>query len=369
MTFSIVASDPRPATSGSPSQSKFLAVGAVVPWARAGVGAVATQALANVALRAGRARRSWPAARPPPRPCAALTRPTASRPAAARRRRRPRARRDPHRPACFAVGRRADRPGLRRPGQHPGRGGGGRRPGGHVPRGRPAAAGAARRVPRGRRCGRRRPARPPVGGAPRRAGGRRLRRRQRPLDRPAGRRPRRPDRRAGRLVDLHRLYFDRPAAEPTWCRRRGDGRGASGALEALGAGPGGRFGAVYAPMSGRGRRGRGTAIDRGAATAAANWDALAGGARRLDGRQEPGGTDGCTGWIDRRVLAILREAGPADLPDWPRWNTSAGSSARSPRTSTSSPIRARARRSRSTPPRRAWPGSPTSSPPATGRSS
>jgi uncharacterized Ntn-hydrolase superfamily protein len=28
-------------------QSKFLAVGSVVPWARAGVGAVATQAMAN----------------------------------------------------------------------------------------------------------------------------------------------------------------------------------------------------------------------------------------------------------------------------------------------------------------------------------
>jgi uncharacterized Ntn-hydrolase superfamily protein len=46
-TFSIVASDPDTEALGVAVQSKFLAVGAVVPWARAGVGAVATQALAN----------------------------------------------------------------------------------------------------------------------------------------------------------------------------------------------------------------------------------------------------------------------------------------------------------------------------------
>ena len=52
MTFSIVAWDP--AASGGTEwgvavASKFLAAGSVVPWARAGAGAVATQALANVA--------------------------------------------------------------------------------------------------------------------------------------------------------------------------------------------------------------------------------------------------------------------------------------------------------------------------------
>jgi uncharacterized Ntn-hydrolase superfamily protein len=46
-TFSIVAFDPETSALGVAVQSKFLAVGAVVPWARAGVGAVATQALAN----------------------------------------------------------------------------------------------------------------------------------------------------------------------------------------------------------------------------------------------------------------------------------------------------------------------------------
>ena len=46
-TYSIVARDPENGDLGIAVQSKFLAVGAVVPWAMAGVGAVATQALAN----------------------------------------------------------------------------------------------------------------------------------------------------------------------------------------------------------------------------------------------------------------------------------------------------------------------------------
>ncbi|MGQ9583966.1 MAG: DUF1028 domain-containing protein [Anaerolineae bacterium] len=49
-TFSIVALDPANGDLGVAVASKFLAVGAVVPWARAGVGAVATQALANLAF-------------------------------------------------------------------------------------------------------------------------------------------------------------------------------------------------------------------------------------------------------------------------------------------------------------------------------
>lgn len=47
-TFSIVGFDPDTESLGVAVQSKFLAVGAVVPWARAGVGAVATQAMANL---------------------------------------------------------------------------------------------------------------------------------------------------------------------------------------------------------------------------------------------------------------------------------------------------------------------------------
>ena len=47
MTFSIVARDPQTGELGIAVESKFLAVGAVVPWAKAGIGAIATQAWAN----------------------------------------------------------------------------------------------------------------------------------------------------------------------------------------------------------------------------------------------------------------------------------------------------------------------------------
>src|SRR5512139_3104954 len=47
MTFSIVAYDPLAREWGVATQSKFLAVGAVVPWAQAAAGAIATQSYAN----------------------------------------------------------------------------------------------------------------------------------------------------------------------------------------------------------------------------------------------------------------------------------------------------------------------------------
>jgi uncharacterized Ntn-hydrolase superfamily protein len=47
MTFSIVAYDPVAQEWGVATQSKFLAVGAVVPWAQANTGAIATQSYAN----------------------------------------------------------------------------------------------------------------------------------------------------------------------------------------------------------------------------------------------------------------------------------------------------------------------------------
>jgi len=47
-TFSIVACERETETWGVAVQSRFIAVGAVVPWAEAGAGAVATQALANM---------------------------------------------------------------------------------------------------------------------------------------------------------------------------------------------------------------------------------------------------------------------------------------------------------------------------------
>jgi uncharacterized Ntn-hydrolase superfamily protein len=49
MTFSIVGFDPIEKEWGIAVQSKFLGVGAVVPWAKAGAGVVATQSYANTA--------------------------------------------------------------------------------------------------------------------------------------------------------------------------------------------------------------------------------------------------------------------------------------------------------------------------------
>jgi len=50
VTYSIVAADPVRGEIGVAVQSKFLAVGAIVPWAAADAGAVATQALADVTI-------------------------------------------------------------------------------------------------------------------------------------------------------------------------------------------------------------------------------------------------------------------------------------------------------------------------------
>ena len=47
-TFSIIAFDPGTGDLGVAVASKFFGVGSVVPWAKAGIGAVATQAWANV---------------------------------------------------------------------------------------------------------------------------------------------------------------------------------------------------------------------------------------------------------------------------------------------------------------------------------
>jgi len=52
-TFSIVAVDLSRGEFGVAVASKFLAVGSIVPWARAGVGAIATQAWANLSFGPG----------------------------------------------------------------------------------------------------------------------------------------------------------------------------------------------------------------------------------------------------------------------------------------------------------------------------
>jgi uncharacterized Ntn-hydrolase superfamily protein len=47
-TFSVAAFDPKTKDLGVAVASRYLAVGSVVPWARAGIGAVATQAMAKI---------------------------------------------------------------------------------------------------------------------------------------------------------------------------------------------------------------------------------------------------------------------------------------------------------------------------------
>src|SRR3954452_14312053 len=48
VTYSIVARDPQTGAFGVAVQSHWFGVGAIVPWARAGAGAVATQSIAEV---------------------------------------------------------------------------------------------------------------------------------------------------------------------------------------------------------------------------------------------------------------------------------------------------------------------------------
>ena len=50
MTYSIVARDPETGELGAAVQSAYFTVGPVVPWVEAGVGAIATQSLVNVAF-------------------------------------------------------------------------------------------------------------------------------------------------------------------------------------------------------------------------------------------------------------------------------------------------------------------------------
>lgn len=53
-TFSIVAHDPETGEWGVAVQSKFLGVGSVVPWAKAGVGACRNSSLCEPCLWSGR---------------------------------------------------------------------------------------------------------------------------------------------------------------------------------------------------------------------------------------------------------------------------------------------------------------------------
>ena len=220
-TFSIAACDLEAAQWGVATQSKFLAVGSVVPWAEPHVGAIATQAYANprygpdglaAAARRALRRRDRRAADRPPTTAA----PTGSSASSTRKD----ARRTYTGAGVHGLGRRGRRSVLRRAGEHPRRrgDGGGARDDVHRDR-RTPAGGAADPVPRRRAGGRRRPARPAVGGAARRRARRRLRAPERHAGRPARRRPRRrrsPSWRA--CTTLHSLLFGADAA-PRLARR------------------------------------------------------------------------------------------------------------------------------------------------------
>ncbi len=196
MTFSIVAFDPASRSWGVAVASKCLAVGFAVPWGGAEVGAIATQALANLSygpnglelLRSGLSAEET------------VARLTGDDPLADRR----------QLAVVDAAGRTANHTGPgcmdwkgHRPGEHFTVQGNlldgpqvvdamnaAYDPGAVALRPPPVA------VPPGGRGGRRRSSRPGVGGAVGVAGRRCLRRRPRHRHRPARRRPRRPDHRA-----------------------------------------------------------------------------------------------------------------------------------------------------------------------------
>ena len=168
-TFSIVAVDTSTGEIGCAVQSRYFAVGNVVPWARAGVGAVATQA-AGVAVFGPRILDLLASGLGPEEAIAAVladddgreTRQlgvvAADGSAAA------------HTGSeCLAWAGHRTGAGLRGPGEHPRRRGRRRRDGAGVPRDRWRARGAARRGARSRAGGRRRRARAAVGGGRRRA--------------------------------------------------------------------------------------------------------------------------------------------------------------------------------------------------------
>ena len=109
-------------------------------------------------------------------------------------------------------------------------------------------------------------------------------------------------------MDLQHLYFDRPAVADLQAVDETTAGEIRSILESLGAGPGGRFGAVYAPMSGvaasetepRPFVGEPRALP-------SNWDARW--QRALDDWTAVENLEeraAAPGWIDGRVLSVLR---------------------------------------------------------------
>jgi uncharacterized Ntn-hydrolase superfamily protein len=111
-----------------------------------------------------------------------------------------------------------------------------------------------------------------------------------------------------RHLDLQRLYFERPTPADLAPIDEATAAEIRGILERLGAGPGGRFGAVYTPMSGvpaaepehRPSVGESRELP-------SNWDTTW--QRALDDWMSVENLEeraAASGWIDRRVLEILR---------------------------------------------------------------
>ena len=312
MTFSIVALDAATGDLGVAVQSKFLAVGAVVPWARAGVGAVATQSFANVAygpdgltiLAEGVSARD------------ALERLVTSDPL-----------RDQRQVGIVdARGGAATFTGDQCFAWAGGRSGHGFAAQGNILAGAGVVDGLADTLMAGGRpfpellvaclaeadaAGGDRRGRESAALCVVRAGGgygggndRWMDLRVDHDDDPIGE--------LARLVDLQHLYFDRPAVDEL---EAVDETGASeirSLLEALGAGPGGRFGAVYAPMSGVITEDKERPFVGEPRPFPSNWDARW--QRALDDWMAVENLEeraAAPGWIDRRVLALLRAKRPA----------------------------------------------------------
>lgn len=312
MTFSIVALDPATGDLGVAVQSKFLAVGAVVPWATAGVGAVATQSFANVGYGPGG--------------LALLANGVSASDSLAQLVAADALRDQRQAGIVDAHGGSATFTGQQCFAWAGGRTGDGYAAQGNIlagagvvdgladtflAGGRPfpellvaclAAADAAGGDRRGRESAALLVVR--AGGGYGGGNDRWMDLRVDHHDDPIGE--------LARLVDLQHLYFDRPALEelgaidePMAAEIRSD-------LEALGAGPGGRLGAIYAPMSGI------DADDKEPRPFVGeprpfppNWDARW--QRALDDWMAVENLEeraAAPGWVDRRVLAVLRGKRP-----------------------------------------------------------
>ncbi len=307
MTYSIVALDRATGDLGVAVQSKFLAVGAVVPWARAGVGAVATQAFANVAYGPDGL---------------ALLADGSSADDALRRLVSPDSQRD-HRQVGIvdAHGGAATHTGPQCFSWAGGLTGDGFAAQGNILAGAGVVDGlaetflaggmpfpellvaclAAADAAGGDRRGRESAALLVV-----RAGGgyggwndRYLDLRVDHHDDPIGE--------LARLVDLQRLYFERPTPADLAPIDEATATEIRGILERLGAGPGGRFGAVYMPMSGVPGEPEERPTIGEPRELPPNWDATW--QRALDDWMSVENLEeraAASGWVDRRVLEILR---------------------------------------------------------------